>query len=135
MDPRKKAAQMAADDEIFKAIGLAALKARARGLEPGDIARTGVCELVVAEDEEGTGKVVQLILGRNQMENLALSRAEELGVHLESLEDRERRDWMDIFLKELKEILEKWQQIKMRYGPGDNLTFEKAVYRRDESWR
>lgn len=135
MDLRKKAAQMAADDEIFKAIGLAALKARARGLEPGDIARMRSCEIVVAEDEEGTGKVVQMILSIKQVEDLASSRAEKLGVHLESLEDRERRDWMDVFLKELKEILEKWQQIKMRYGPGDNLTFEKAVYRRDDSWR
>lgn len=135
MDPRKRAAQMAADDEVFKAIGLAALKARARGLEPGDIARTGSCEMVVAEDEDGTGKVVQMIISIKQVDDLALSRAEELGVHLESLEDRERRDWMDVFLKELKEILEKWQQIKMRYGPGDNLTFEKAVYKRDDSWR
>lgn len=135
MDLRKRAAQMAADDEIFKAIGLAALKARARGLEPGDIAKTGSFELVVAEDEEGTGKVVQMILDRNQMDNLALLKAKELGIHLKSFEDRERREWMDIFLKELIECLEKWQQIKTRYGPGDNLTFEKAVYRRDDSWR
>jgi len=134
-DPRIRAAQMVAKDEVFKAIGFAALKARACGLEPGDIARTGAFEMVVAEDEEGVGKVVQMILGKERIESLAAAKAEELGLHLDGLEERERREWMALFLKDLKENLEKWHQIRMRTGPGENFTFEKAVYRKDDSWR
>jgi hypothetical protein len=126
---------MVAEDEVFKAIGFAALKARARGLEPGDTARTGAFELAVAEDEEGVGKVVQMILGKERIESLASAKAEELGLHLDGMEERERREWMSLFLKDLKENLEKWHQIRMRPGPGENFTFEKAVYRRDDSWR
>jgi hypothetical protein len=126
---------MASEDEVFKAIGFAALKARARGLEPGDMARTGAFEMVVAEDQEGVGKVVQMILGKERIESLAFAKAEELGLHLDSLEERERREWMDLFMKDLKENLEKWHQIRMCPGPGENFTFEKAVYRKDDSWR
>ncbi|MDM7911977.1 MAG: hypothetical protein QUS09_02670 [Methanotrichaceae archaeon] len=134
-DPRTRAAQMAAEDEIFKTIGFAALKARARGLEPGDVARTGSFELAVAEDEEGVGKVVQMILGKERIESLAAAKAEELGLHLDGLGESERREWMSLFIKDLKENLEKWYQIRMRPGPGENFTFEKAVYRKDDSWR
>lgn len=38
-------------------------------------------------------------------------------------------------MRNLKEFLEKWCQIKMLPGPGENITFEKTVYRRDDSWR
>lgn len=134
-DPRTRAAQMAADDEVFKAIGFAALKARARCLEPGDMARTGTFELAVAEDEEGVGKVVQMILGKERVESLAAAKAEELGLQLDGLNESERREWMALFMKDLKENLEKWHQIRMRTGPGENFTFEKAVYRKDDSWR
>jgi hypothetical protein len=134
-DPRTRAAQMAAEDEVFKAIGFAALKARARGLEPGDMARTGAFDLAVAEDEDGVGKVVQMILGKERIESLAAAKAEELGLHLDGLEERERSEWMALFMKDLKENLEKWYQIRMRPGPGENITFEKAVYRKDDSWR
>ncbi len=134
-DPRIRAAQMAAEDEVFKAISLAALKVRARGLEPGDMARAGAFELVVAEDEEGVGKVVQMILGKERIESLAASKAGELGLKVDGLDEREHNEWMALFMKCLKENLEKWYQISMRPGPGENFTFEKAVYRKDDSWR
>lgn len=134
-DTRSRAAQLVALDDVFKAIGLAALKARANNLEPGDIARTGTFELVVAEDEEGSGAVVQMILEKERIETLALVKAGELGQDLNGLQEHERREWMILFMKDLKEDLEKWYQIRMRPGPGENLTFEKSVYRRDDSWR
>jgi hypothetical protein len=134
-DPRTRAAQMASEDEVFKAIGFAALKARAKGLEPGDMARIGAFDLAVAEDEDGVGKVVQMILGKERIESLAAAKAEELGLHLDGLKEHERREWMVLFMKDLKENLEKWYQIRMRPGPGENVTFEKAVYRKDDSWR
>jgi hypothetical protein len=74
IDPINRAAQLVASDDVFKAIGLAALKARANNLEPGDIARTGAFELIVAEDEEGSGAVVQMILEK-KIETLALVKA------------------------------------------------------------
>lgn len=135
IDPINRAAQLVALDDVFKAIGLAALKARANNLEPGDIARTGIFELVVAEDEEGSGAVVQMILEKERIETLALVKAGELGQDLNGLQEHERREWMALFMKDLKEDLEKWYQIRMRPGPGENLTFEKSVYRRDDSWR
>lgn len=134
-DTRSRAAQLVASDDVFKAIGLAALKARANNLEPGDIAKTGTFELVVAEDEEGSGAVVQMILEKERIETLASVKAGELGQDLNGLQEHERREWMALFMKDLKEDLEKWYQIRMRPGPGENLTFEKSVYRRDDSWR
>lgn len=38
-------------------------------------------------------------------------------------------------LKEYPEKFEKWCQIKMLPGLEEDITFEKAVYRRDDSWR
>jgi hypothetical protein len=89
----------------------------------------------VAEDEEGSGAVVQMILEKEKIETLALVKARELGQDLNGLQEHERREWMALFMKDLKEDLEKWYQIRMRSGPGENLTFEKSVYRRDDSWR
>jgi len=43
--------------------------------------------------------------------------------------DPERRQWLADFLGSLAYYLERWQQIKMRRGPGENFTFEKAVSR------
>lgn len=135
IDPINKAAQMASGDDVFKAIGFAALKARASNMEPGDIASIGDYDLVVAEDEEGSGVVVQIILEKEMIEKLAFARAAELSLDLRGLHEGERRQWMSGFLKELKDYLGKWYQIKMRPGPGENFTFEKAVYRKDDSWR
>lgn len=129
-DQIRRAAQMASQSEIFQALGYAALKARALGPKPGEIIRIGCREVVVAEDEEGEGIVVQIIETRETIEGLASCRAEELGLAFGS--DHEERVWMDSFLKELRAILEKWQEIEMSFGPGENLTFERVIRRRRE---
>jgi hypothetical protein len=134
-DPRMKdltsrAVQLASQDEIFQSMSYAALRARAGRMEPGDIIRIAGREMVVAEDEEGTGIVVQIIESRKQVEEVAWSYARKAGLDLEP-----GREWMDAFLRELGEVINKWQDIKMRPGPGENLTFEKAVDRRKEAWR
>lgn len=129
-DQIRRAAQMASQSEIFQALGYAALKARALGPRPGEIIRIGSREVVVSEDEEGEGIVVQIIETRECVEDLASCRTEELGLAFDS--DHEQRVWMDSFLKELRSILGKWQEIEMRFGPGENLTFERAVRRKRE---
>jgi hypothetical protein len=128
-DLRNKAVQMASQEEIFRAMSYAALKARAARLSPGEIIKIGRFELVVAEDDEGEGSVVQIIETRQNMECLAVAKAKELGIALDSWGDHERREWMASFWIELARILSKWQNIEMRSGPGENLTFEKAVYK------
>jgi hypothetical protein len=129
-DQIRRAAQMASQSEIFQALGYAALKARALGPKPGEILRIGQREVVVAEDEEGEGIVVQIIESRQSIEDLANCRTEELGLVFGS--DHDEREWMDSFFKELRSILGKWQEIEMRFGPGENLTFEKVIYRKRE---
>ncbi len=128
-DLKNKAVQMASQEEIFRAMGYAALKARASRLGPGEIIKIGRFELVVAEDDEGEGCVVQIIESRQNLESLALAKAKELSIPLDSWDDHERREWMDSFWIELARILNRWQNIEMRSGPGENLTFEKAVYK------
>ena len=130
MDLTSKAVQLASQDEIFQSMSYAALRARAGRMGPGDIIRIAGREIVVAEDEEGTGIVVQIIESRKQVEDLASANARKAGLDLEL-----GREWMDAFLRELGEVLCKWQDIKMRPGPGENLTFEKAVDKRKEAWR
>ncbi len=129
-DQIRRAAQMASQSEIFQALGYAALKARALGPRPGEIIRIGSREVVVAEDEVGEGIVVQIIETRRSIEDLASCRAEELRLVFGS--DHAEREWMDSFMKELRAILGKWQEIEMRFGPGENLTFERAVYKKRE---
>ena len=129
-DLTSRAVQLASQDEIFQSMSYAALRARAGRMEPGDIIRIAGREIVVAEDEEGTGIVVQIIESRKQVEDLAWGYARKAGVDLEA-----GREWMDAFLCELGEVLFKWQDIKMLPGPGENLTFEKAVDKRNEAWR
>lgn len=129
-DQFRRAAQIASQSEIFQALGYAALKARALGPKPGEIIRIGSQEVVVAEDEDGEGIVVQIIESRQTIEDLANCKAEELGLAFGSVHNE--REWMDSFLKELRSILEKWQEIEMRFGPGENLTFERAIYKRRE---
>ena len=52
---RKKAVQMFSQEEIFRAIALGALKARAGRLGPGEIINIAEFEMIVAEDENGEG--------------------------------------------------------------------------------
>ena len=123
-----KATAMASQDEVFQALAYAALKARAARIAPNQIIRIREFDLMVAEDENGNGLVVQIILPLVQMEGLALASACELGGSAGG-SDHERREWLAAFWDELARYLAKWQDIKMRRGPGENVTFEKAVSR------
>jgi hypothetical protein len=125
-----KAVQLAAQDEIFQSMNYAALRARAGRMEPGDIIRIEGREIVVVEDEEGTGMVVQIIESRKHVEDLARGYARKAGLDLEL-----GHEWMEDFLREMAEVLFKWQNIEIRPGPGENLTFEKTVDKRKEAWR
>jgi hypothetical protein len=124
-----KAVAKASQDEVFQALAYAALKARAARIAPNQIIRIREFDLMVAEDENGNGLVVQIILPLEQMEGLALARACELGGPAASGSDHEGREWLAAFWDELARYLAKWQDIKMRHGPGENVTFEKAVSR------
>jgi hypothetical protein len=124
-----KAAAKVSQDEVFQAMAYAALKARAARIAPNQIIRIREFDLMVAEDENGNGLVVQIILPRGEMEGLALARARELDSSAEGGGDYERREWLAAFWEELARYLAKWQEIKMRRGPGENVTFEKAVSR------
>jgi hypothetical protein len=126
-EPSLKAVQMVSQDEIFQAVAYAALKARAGRFMSGEIIKIGRFELVVAEDECGEGIVVQIIETLAQIEALAFARAKELGIATECWSNHERREWMTSFYCDLAKILRQWQNIKMLHGPGENLTFEKAV--------
>jgi hypothetical protein len=124
-----KAAAKASQEEVFQALAYGALKARAARIAPNQIIRIGEFDLMVAEDENGDGLVVQIILPLVQMEGLALARARELDGSAEGWSDRQRREWLSAFWRELALYLAKWQGIKMRWGPGENMTFERAVSR------
>jgi hypothetical protein len=124
-----KAAAKASQDEVFRALAYAALKARAARIAPNQIIRIREFDLMVAEDENGNGLVVQIILPLVQMEAVALARARELDSSTVGWSDHERREWLAAFWDELARYLGKWQDIKMRRGPGENVTFEKAVSR------
>jgi hypothetical protein len=124
----KAVARKMSQEEIFQSIGYAALKARAGRLQPGDIVKIGGLEFVMAEDEEGEGVVAQIIVGRGEIEGMAVVRARENGLALEGAAGKEM---MGSLLVELGDILERWQGIKLRAGPGENITLEKAAYKRD----
>ena len=128
-EQRIKAVQMFSQEEIFRAIAYGALKARAARLAPGEIINIGEFELIVAEDENGEGIVVQIIENMAKMESLVLAKVRSQDMAIESWSDREHRDWMAAFWRDLAQYLDKWQNIKMRLGPGEHITFEKAVSR------
>jgi hypothetical protein len=124
-----KVVQKASSEGIFQALAYASLKARAARIAPNQIIRIGELELIAAEDENGDGLVAQIILPREQMEVMALARASELDCPTDGWSDHERREWLAAFWDELARYLAKWQNIKTRHGPGENVTFEKAVSR------
>lgn len=124
-----KAVQKASQEKVFQALAYGALKARAARIAPNQIIRIGEFDLMVADDENGDGLVVQIILPLEQMEGLALARARELDGCAEGGSEHERREWLSSFWREMALYLAKWQGIKMRRGPGENITFEKAVNR------
>jgi hypothetical protein len=125
----RKAVQKASQEEVFSALAYAALKARAGRIAPNQIIRTGSYDLLVADDENGEGLVVQIILPLERVEAMALQKAGELDSLAGSWDDRERREWLAAFWRELSAYVEKWLQIKMLRGPGENITLEKAVSR------
>ena len=122
-----RAAQLLSRADVFVALGYAALKARASRIAPEGIIRIGEFELIVAEDENGDGSVVQTILPAAVIEALALGAACELDGQAGLWSDGERRMWLAGFWGSLAAYLKKWQQIRIRHGPGENITFEKAV--------
>ncbi|HNX39330.1 MAG TPA: hypothetical protein PKK11_02015 [Methanothrix sp.] len=124
-----RAAQLLSRADVFQALGYAALKARASRIAPEGIIRIGEFELIVAEDENGDGSVVQIILPAAGIEGQALEATCELDGQAGLWSDGERRAWLAGFWGSLAAYLEKWQQIRMRRGPGENITFEKAVSR------
>jgi hypothetical protein len=133
---QKAALLVSQQTELFKAIGFAALRARASMVEPGKVIKFGSFEFVVDEDEFGEWVVVQIILPSKEIEELGKAKAEELGISIESLSCAERIRWMGDFMDRLKELLKKWQDIKYHVGPGENLTFEKSSYRKgSKDWR
>jgi hypothetical protein len=125
--PEQKVAQMVSQEEIFRAIAYAVLRARACRLDPGEIIKIGKFELVVAEDENSEGMVVQIVETRAQIDSLALAKAQEIGLAVECWSDHDRREWATSFCIELALTLKKWQDIAMFHGPGENITFEKSV--------
>jgi hypothetical protein len=128
----KKVAQLVSlQSEIFKAISIAALKARASMLDPGKVIKFGGFEFVVDENEFGEGIVVSIILPRPEIELLGMAKAEELGVDVKDMSGTQYTQWICGFMNSLKENLEKWYEIKCIQGPGDNLTFEKSAYRKE----
>lgn len=124
-----KVVQSASQDEVFQALAYAALKARAGRIAPNQIIRTGKQDLIVADDENGEGLVVQMTLPRQQMEALALARASDMDRSVQSWSAHEKHLWLEEFWEQLARYLSKWQDIRMRRGPGENITFEKAVSR------
>ena len=124
-----KAAAKASSEKVFQMLAYGALKARAARISSNQIIRIGEFDLMVADDENGDGQVVQIILPLAEMEAMALARARELDNSVDGWSDSERRQWLAAFWEELARYLAKWQGIKMRGGPGENITFEKAVSR------
>lgn len=128
-DLANKVAVKVSLEDIFQALSYAALKARAGRIAPNQILRAGDFDLMVTHDENGDGLVVQLILPLADLEDMALSWAGELDSSVQGWNERERREWLDVFFSELARHLVRWQGISMLRGPGENVTMEKAVSR------
>lgn len=132
----EKTAQIVAQEaDIFRALGLAALKARASMLKPGAVIKIGGYELVVDEDELGQWVTVQIIHPRVGIEALGDGKAKDLGINLDAMSYLDRQEWLRKFMQSLNDLLWKWQDIRCIPGPGDNLTLEKKAYRKDRDWR
>jgi hypothetical protein len=137
MESARKTAQIVAQDsELFKAFGIAALKARAKSLEPGNVLKLGGFEFVVDEDELGVWIVVNIILPRKDIEAMAEVKAEDLGVDIKIMDSSERSIWRDSFIENVSAFIKNRYEIKCIQGPGENLTFEKSVYKKESrAWR
>jgi hypothetical protein len=91
--------------------------------------------IAVQEDESGEGIVVQSIVGISDIETLVETTAIKADLDLKVLAVLGKAEFMQSFITHLRRELERWQGISMRMGPGENITFEMAVYKKDESWR
>ncbi|NPV62199.1 MAG: hypothetical protein HPY61_06135 [Methanotrichaceae archaeon] len=134
-DRASEIARLLSEDGMFQALGLAALRARARGLSPGEIITIFGLEMTVQEDESGDGIVVQYICSRSRLEGLAEDLSRDRGMDLQAKNDEEIAQMRRKILAELSQLLQRWKGISTQPGPGENLTFEMAVYRKDDSWR
>jgi hypothetical protein len=124
-----KAAAKASSEEVFQTLAYGALKARAARIASNQIIHIRKFDLIVAEDENGDGQVVQIVLPQEEMVAMAQARARELDSSADCWSESVRREWQSAFWGELALYLTKWHGIKMRHGPGENITFEKAVSR------
>jgi len=127
LDLRTRAAQLAAGEEIFQAIAQGALKARAGRLAPESSIEIGRFKMMVVVDENGEGCAVQVIESLKSMEDLALEKVRFLDESIEGWSEHDRRVWLEAFWRELGPYLLKWKHIRMRAGPGENITFEMQV--------
>jgi hypothetical protein len=134
-DQASEIARRVSEDEIFQALGRAALKARAKALAPGEVIAFSGLEMTVQEDEKGDGIVVQYMCSRNRVERLAESCALQIGRDLQVLDVKEKAEMMNKILVGLSQMLLLWRGISMLTGPGENMTFEMTVYKKDDSWR
>ena len=133
---RKIAQTVAQESELFKAFSIAALKVRAKLMEPGSVLKVGGFEFVVDEDELGVWIVVNIILPRKEIEAMAEAKALDLGVDIKIMDNRGRSIWLDSFIENLTTFVKNWYEIKCIKGPGENLTFEKSVYKKEaKTWR
>jgi hypothetical protein len=127
----RAAVKSAMEDDLFKSMNLGAIRARAGRLESGDTFWMGGYDFLVAEDEEGTGIAVMAILSRQYIDNFAIYKLEAAGISFEDKAPHEKTEILRKFLEELRKNLQKFQQILILFGPGDDLTLEKAVYARE----
>jgi hypothetical protein len=135
-DKIRNAVKGAMEEDLFKFLNFAAIKARAGHLEPGETISMEGYDFLVAEDEEGKGIVVMIVLSRQYFENLAIDNMKRSGISFEDGTSQQRNKCLQKFQEELRRNLQKFQQIWILFGPGDDLTFEKAAYKRDLSkWR
>ena len=122
--------------ELINFIGIAAMKVRAGMMDPGKVIRLESFEFVVDEDELGEWVVVNITRPKTEIEEMGIRLAVELGIDIEFKSSGERSDWLREFVKGLKEYLEKWYEIECFQGPGEDVVFEKAAYRRaSRDWR
>ncbi|VVB64680.1 Uncharacterised protein [uncultured archaeon] len=122
--------------DLFRALGSAAFKVRAGMLGIGSIVKSSGYEFVVDEDELSESVVVHIVLPRKEIEALGEAAAKDLGIDTKSMSDIELPEWKGVFIDDLKVLLEKWHEIKCLKGPGDNLTFERAAYKKESRpWR
>ena len=109
---RNKAVQMFSQEEIFRAVAYGALKARAGRLGAGEIIKIGEFELIVAEDENGEGIVVQIIETMANMESRVQAKVRTQDMTIESWSDHEQRVWMAAFWRDLAKYLTSGRVLK-----------------------